>query len=217
MTEHSVLKWLDEPGWLILSGGVDPLSDLRAQAISRIVSEGGIAYIALDDDDLDDLIDDMGELGAPTGFIINVMTEDDQTIRAMLEHAAMVFLPGIYDLTDLHSSLLGAAIEGILAAYQDGAVIFAEGQAVSLFGSSFRSAEGVLLQGFGWVEDTLILPGVSSIAESNTAQIALAEQQARIVIGLEEESALVLGPQGHIERWGDGNITVALGEDRYRE
>lgn len=217
MTEHSVLKWMDEPGWLILAGGVDPLSDLRALAISRIVAEGGIAYITLDDDDLDELIDDMGELGAPTGYIVNVMTEDDRTIKDLLERASLVFVPSIYGLAELRSALLGAALEGMLAAYQRGAVVFAEGNAASLFGSTFRSESGILVDGFGWVEDTLIVPGVGSIADSNNAQLALSEHQAKVVIGIEEISALILGPDGVVETWGDGQVTVALGEDRYPE
>ena len=117
---NSVLTWRSGNGWLVLSGGPDSLSEIRAQALTRMTLVGGAAYISLDDDD-DDVLEDLGELGGPTGYLVNVLLEDDDTIRARLKEAGLVLLPDNVDPEVLRSALMGAAVEAILDAFERGA------------------------------------------------------------------------------------------------
>jgi hypothetical protein len=214
MSEDSVLNWIEGRGWLILSGGADALGEVRSMALARMNAIGRVAYVSLDDDGDEALMDDMADLGAPTGYIVNVMVEDDETIRERLADVGLVVIPGEAGVGFLRSSLLGAALDGVRDAYERGAVIFAEGEAASLFGVSVVDEDGAILDGFGWVDDSYIAIGVTSVADSDYARQVLTSGKATVGIGVNIGSALALGPAGSIETWGEGQVTIALGGNR---
>ena len=66
------IRWPESNGWLALSGSPGPRSDIRAQALSRANANGVIACISLADDLGDDLMDDLADLGAPTGYLVDL-------------------------------------------------------------------------------------------------------------------------------------------------
>ena len=208
--DNQILRWREGLGWLVLSGGVDTLREVRAQALGRIAAGGGIAYIGLDDDDYDDLIEDMGELGAPTGYLVNIMTEDDETIRDRLHDAAMVFIPDHYRPEVLLPALPGAANDGIKAAYERGAIVLAEGTSATLMGAKVLLETGIAVDGLGWLEDSFVVPAITSIADSEAARAILSTHVANVAIGIDVGSALALGPSEQVETWGDSVVTVAL-------
>ena len=211
MSKNQILSWVDGTGWLVLSGGPVSLGTVRAAALSRITVEGSIAYIGLSENDNEELIEDMGELGAPTGYLVNVMAEDDETVRQQLTYAALIVVPGDFDLVTLHGGLLGAAMEGLAAAYKRGSVILVEGCATMLFGKVVQTESGQQFEGLNWVRNALIVPAITSISESPQARDLLASKQAGIAIGIGVGSALVLGPDAAIELWGQKQVTIALG------
>lgn len=205
---NSVLTWHSGDGWLVLCGGLDPLSEIRALALTRMTLVGGAACVSLDDDD-EDALEDLGELGGPTGYLVNILIEDDDTIRARLKDAGLVLLPHHDDPQALRSALVGAAVEGILDAFERGAVILAEGSSAALLGE-MMVYDDEAAPGLGWVVDTAIVPAVTTLAESASARFLLAAHRVSKVIGIGVGSALVLGPGGHIETWGHRQVTVAL-------
>lgn len=208
--DNQVFNWIQGAGWIVLSGGPDALREVRAKALGRISADGGVAYVGLDDDDYDDLIEDMGELGAPTGYLVNILTEDDETIKERLEDAALIFIPGEYRPEALRPALPGAAEKAIKAAYERGAIVLAEGTSASLFGGKLLLETGIAVDGLGWVEDAFIVPAVSSIADSEEARALLTAHVANVAIGIGYGSALALGPGGLVETWGEEAVTIAL-------
>jgi hypothetical protein len=62
-----------------------------------------------------------------------------------------------------------------------------------------------------WLDNALILPGVTSVAQSVEAQEVLRAQPAAIAVGIGSGSALALGPDGELELWGQKQVTIALG------
>ena len=211
MSVSDVLKWIDGSGWLILSGGNDRLSEIRAMALSRANADGSVVYIGLDEDDGEDVLDDMSELGAPTGYLVNIMTEDDNTIKARIAEASLIVIPDEYDPKQLKSALAGAGIEAIRTAYERGAVILAEGGAMTLFGKLFSDQNQDLLEGFSLVDDTLLISGVETISESKIAVSALASEVVKFALGIGIGSALVLGATDTVETWGKKHVSIALG------
>jgi hypothetical protein len=214
MAQNNVLRWHDGRGWLILSGGCDSLSDVRASTLGRASADGGVAYITLGGQSGfgEKALADMEDLGAPPGYLVDVLTEDDETITAKLSEAGIVVIEGDADLDDLRSGLIGAAIDGIQTAFQNGAVVLAEGSAATVFGAWVLESDE-LTAGFEWLENSLIMPGITSIAESAIAQDVLLRQPGAIAIGIGEGSALALGPDGEVEPWGLRQVTVALGKE----
>jgi hypothetical protein len=213
MARNNVLRWQDGRGWLILSGGGADASDVRAQAIGRVSADGGVAYVSLSGAQAEKALADMEDLGAPSGYLVDVLTEDDETIQAKLSEAGLVVIEGSASVDDLRSSLLGAAIEGIHVAFENGAVVLAEGRAASVFGEWVAQESGALTSGLEWVQSALILPAITSISQSEIAQSALSAQPSAIAIGIGEGSALALGPDGEVETWGGRQVTIALGAD----
>src|ERR1700754_3985200 len=97
MARNNVLQWRDGRGWLVLSGGHIPESDVRAQAIGHIDADGGVAYISFGSnaETTEVLMNDLQDLGAPPGFFVDVLSEDDETIRSKIGEARLVVVePG---------------------------------------------------------------------------------------------------------------------------
>lgn len=211
MAIEDVLRWVNGEGWLVLSGRNDILSEVRAMALSRANAEGGVAYIGLDDDDNEDLIEDMAELGAPTGYLVNIVAEDDETIRQRLEDASLIVIPDGYEPEIMYSSLTGVAIEAIRGAYKQGVVVLVEGEQISLFGKYFKLHDGTTKEGYDFVENSLLLANVVSLADSDVAIAMLESRLVTVALGIGIGSALVLGPNNIVETWGKRQVSIALG------
>ncbi len=211
-----VLKWLEGSGWLVLASEPDALSTIRGMAITRISAEGGVAYIGMSTEDSEDLMNDMNELGAPSGYLVDVLHEEDADIEQQIKEAALVLIPGYFDVEELRAALSGAAINAMKHAYERGAVILAEGNAASLFGAVFV-VDNHTVPGFEWVKDAYIVPQVTSITQHPIARELLAADVAKIAVGVGQDSALVLGPVGSVETWGARKITLALNQHAIEE
>jgi len=217
MPTNNVLQWLDGRGWLIFSGASEAGSDIRATALERAAADGGVAYVWIGDDAAkaeiqgDELLDDFESLGAPSGYMVNVLTEDDDTIRDRLSEASVIVVGGDATISTIRSALLGAAAEGIQAAFENGAVVLVEGTGIVLFGSWLLLETEILTAGMEWLNNALMLPGVTSVAQSIEAQEVLRGQPAAIAVGIGAGSALALGPDGELEVWGQGQVTIAFG------
>jgi hypothetical protein len=209
MPSRNVFHWIDGRGWLVLSGGPDRAGELRALALERAAADGGVAVISIAGVDAGEkLLDDLADLGAPSGYLVDLASEDDETIQSKLAEAGMVIIEGGATASEVRSSLYGAAIAGIQKAYENGAVILVEGTSAMVFGEWVRQASGELTAGLDWVQSALILLG-ADVAEQ--AKKALVSQPEAIAVGIGVGSALALGPDGEIEPWGKKEITVLLG------
>ena len=209
MPTRNVFHWIDGRGWLVLSGGPDRAGELRALALERAAADGGVAVISVSGVDAGEkLLDDLADLGAPSGYLVDLASEDDETIQSKLAEAGMVIIEGGATANDVRSSLYGAAIAGIQKAYENGAVILVEGTSAMVFGEWVRQASGELTAGLEWLKSALILLG-ADVAEQ--AKKALISQPEAIAVGIGLGSALALGPDGEIETWGKKEITVLLG------
>ena len=215
MARNNVLRWMDGRGWLVLAGGGNNLSDIRANALSRAAADGGIAYVTLgiQSVDAENVLADMEDLGAPSGYFVDILSEDDQTVQAKLADAGIIVIDGSASLDELRSSLIGAANDGIQVAFQNGAVVLAEGRAAVIFGAWILLELGDLSSGLEWLENSLIVPGITSVSESSAVQEVLLLQPGAIAVGIGEGSALALGPDGEVETWGERQVTIALGKD----
>jgi hypothetical protein len=215
MPSQSVFRWLDGRGWLVLSSADDPsgeadLSEVRAKVLGRAAADGAAAVVYLGDArGADALLDDIEDLGAPSGYLVDIVTEDDETIRNRLTEAGVIVVSGASSSTAARSALLGAAIDGIRAAYENGAVVLVEGAAAGAFGAYIMDADGAVSVGLGWLLDAVILPGLASIGQ--VALPVLNAHPEAVGIGIGSGAALALGGDGEVEIWGARRVSVALG------
>ncbi len=210
MAAGNVFRWKEGSGWLVLAGGTTNASEIRAQVLGRASAEGGVAYISLNPED-DSVLDDMEDLGAPAGFLVDILREDDETIVKQLQEASILVIQDSTDLVTLLSALRGAAERGLAAAYERGAIVLVEGLSTHIFGTWVIVDTGEPISGLSWLTEGLILPGITSIADSEIARMLLKANPTAIAVGIGSGSALALGPEQRLDVWGDKEITVALG------
>ncbi|MGB1287588.1 MAG: hypothetical protein ACPG7F_13695 [Aggregatilineales bacterium] len=205
------LRWQKGAGWLVFSGGHSAGSPLRAQALARAKAAGGVAYISLLPDGGDALLDDMEDLGAPAGYIVDIVYEDAESIMEQLEFVAVLVIEIGESIDALYQAFQNSvAAKAIQQAYENGAVVLIEGLAGNLFGKWVISDSGRVIAGLNWVENAFIEPGVSQADESRAVQAILASEPDAISIEINTGSALVLGA-GQLEIWGEKEVTISLG------
>lgn len=206
MPAQNVFRWLDGRGWLVLAGGGET-GDIRAQALGRASADGGLACISLKGDPA--LLDDLEDLGAPSGYLVDLNTEDDKTIHDRLAEAGIIVIDSAASVKEARSSLRGAPIEGIQQAFENGAVVLVEGVTAAAFGGWLLLPGGEVTEGLEWLENALVAPAIVDLAAY--AYPALLAQPSAIAVGIGQGSALALGPDGEVETWGEKRVTVALG------
>lgn len=213
MPTRNIFHWIDGRGWLILSGGNNAEGEIRALALGRVAADGGIAYITMGGglDAAERALEDMEDLGAPSGYLVDVTAEDDETVTAKLADTGMVVIESSADAPEARSLLLGAAADGIQAAYENGAVVLVEGMSAQAMGAWVVLEGGGLTNGLEWLSGALIAPGVTQVAA--WARDMLLAQPLAFAIGIGVGSALALGPDGQVELWGSQEITIALGRN----
>ncbi|HEX2622225.1 MAG TPA: hypothetical protein VHL11_18835, partial [Phototrophicaceae bacterium] len=163
MAVIDILRWTAGTGWIVLSGGADAGGEIRSLALRRAKAQGGVAYLGFNEASADDVLDDMEDLGAPTGYLVNVVSEDDDTIQAQLMDASIIVIDDSVSPDEWRSSLIGAAINAMREALERGVVILAEGSGAAALGGYLLSEEGQFLEGLGWLQNSLILPEVTSL------------------------------------------------------
>lgn len=209
MAGQAPFGWRGGEGWLILSGGAHHLSEIRAMALSRCNPGADIACIAQTDEMGDALMDDLAELGAPTGYHIDLAEQDNNHLYERITSAGMIVIAA-HCADALRLALRQTAVHFLKQALAGGTLILCEGAAAGLFGERRLSAADGLMRGLNFVQGAVILPAGagSSDRAARQAQSALSEVA---VIGLARGSALALGPGGQLETWGSHDVTIRLG------
>lgn len=216
MAFNNVLRWCDGRGWLVFSGAVG--SDaIRAAALGRASADGGLALVCMGSPErCEQALDDLEDLGAPSGFLVDVLSEADDTIRERLSEAGIIVVIGVDDALAVRSALLGAASDGIMAAFANGALILLEGWAAAAAGAWLVTAEGESLAGLSWLQAATVIPGAASVSDYPPARSALISHPESVAVSIGGGSALVLGPDGEVEIWGQRQVSIVLGSDYHR-
>lgn len=213
MARNTVLNWLDGRGWLVLAGRTPAPDAIRAHALSIGSADGAVAYVATQGANagIDQLLADMEDLGAGSGYVVDMLVEDDTVIQTRLAEAGIVVIAVDPSVSNVRSALLGAAIEGIRAAFEHGAIVLAEGPAAMVFGTWVLTENGEVAPGLGWLHNGLIVPGTMRVAEASATRQVMALHPSALAVGVGPESALALGPDGQVETWGEQQVGIALG------
>jgi len=211
MARNAVLRWIDGRGWLVLSATNN--DEIRALALARASADGGVAYVSMGGAAAERALADMEDLGASAGYLVDVLTEDDDTIRQKLAEAGVIVMPDGLTVSEARDALMGAAISGIHDAFTNGAIVLAEGGSAAVFGAWVMLESSQITSGLDWLGSALVMSDVTSVSESDEAKTVLNSQPAAIAVGIGAGSALALGPDGEVETWGNKQVTIALGRD----
>lgn len=208
----SVLQWISGSGWLVFASGANDNGVIRAQALSRIDADGAMACISLAEDGGDSLLDDLTDLGAPSGYVVDIVHEAGPVVRQQLKDSSIIAIEIGTSLDALYNAMTEDVLAGMKEAYENGAVILVEGLAMNLFGQWLVSDNGDILDGLAWVTNAFLEPNVASAEDSRAVQAVIALHDRAIAIEIDEGGALALGNQGRVELWGNRRVTVSLGQ-----
>lgn len=214
MLADAPFTWLDSNGWLVLSGPPDALSEIRAQALSRYDGAGALAYISLAPDLGDALMDDMAELGAPAGYLVDLEDPDNNEIYQRLSAAGMIIIEAHRHPDRLRNLMSHTVASALKSALEHGAVILFEGEAAALAGQHQLTAAGELTAGLNFVGNALVATVADNAAESTLARNIQRQLPHSSILGLARGAALALGPARQLETWGAGDITITLNNRR---
>ena len=206
MPAFSVFRWRDGRGWLVLAGA--PQDEIRGHALSRAAADGAVAVVALTAAYADETLADLEDLGAPAGYLVDVIAERDEDIVVKIGEAGVVVISAAGDPDELRSALTGAAMQALDQAFQNGAVILAEGAAAQAMGAWLLS-DGFTSDGFAWLEDAVIELGPPPVG--GDALALLESHPEGLAMTMAEDAAVAFGPDGQVELWGSRRVAVTLG------
>jgi cyanophycinase-like exopeptidase len=228
MGQAGPLRWHHGRGWLILIGGGEPeeLTEIYRVAIDAMSDESPVAYIPTASASADEgrrrgqiVAEFIEELGGPVGYVAPIFTRADATdlknVRRLTQ-AGLVYL-GAGSARRLVETLSGmASLDALAAAYEAGAVIVAEGEAVGALGAWGLCASGDATVGWSWLPDTLICTAYDDT--TNSLRDAVKSRPECLGLGIPQGVALALGPENQVQTLSASGkqVKVVLGH-RFRQ
>jgi cyanophycinase-like exopeptidase len=226
MTQAGPLRWRTGEGWLIVAGGGQRHGDLS----------GEIAAAALIWADLDRpmavlptaggssrgaelLLESYADLGGPEGYVVPVYDAADAQLRencGYLVQAGLIYVADGPDALRLTRALRSSpALDALQAAFDDGAVIVAEGSGAVAVGAwlSAPSDSMPVESGLGLLENVIVQPHFVPGSSSRSLQLSLRECQTCLGLGVPDQTALALGPSGEVKSLGEEQVTVVVASD----
>ncbi len=214
MPQVNIFEWRDG-GWLVLAGGGLWDSEDNLAVVSRMlnqtVSQGPIAFIwaATDIETADENMETLRDLGARTGYLVDLMTESDEALADQINEAGVIILDDGPRLDELRDGLVGPALRAIEESYKRGTTIYAVGGSASLFGAYAGYGESPV-SGLSWLPHSIIVPAYDH-ERAERLRGWIKQRPTEFGLGLGHGAALALGPLGEVELWGNAAVTVSLG------
>jgi hypothetical protein len=221
MQHSSIFQWRQGAGWLVFSGGGAYLKGetetVDMAALTRSAADGALIYVGAASDNGDDAeqyLAYLGELGGRSGYTLDIVAEDDDSLRTQLSEAGIIIIGDGLLAVRLRNSMHGAVIEGIERAYAQGALVMGIGIGAALFGEWVVDLPGdaPAESGFAWLANVAILSGTPGDSQRQRLQAILHANPTAFGLGIWPGSALTLGPEGQVELWGKRQISISLGQ-----
>jgi hypothetical protein len=214
MPQVNIFQWRDGAGWIVLSGGgmweSEDNLNIHARILGRTVSQGPIAYIwaASDIETADHHMDVLRDLGARTGYLVDILTEQEDVLFQQLSEAGVIILGDGPNSEALREALVGVGQRGIEEAFRQGATIYAIGQSAVTM-SAYQVQGNQLVPGFNWLANAIVMPDYDA-GQADGLRDLVQQLPASYGLGMGQGAALALGPYGEVEVWGNTAITVSL-------
>jgi hypothetical protein len=216
MPQRNIFQWRAGNGWLVLSGGgnwdTQDVTGIEANVLTHTVSQGPIAYVwaAGDVETADRHMDSLRDLGARTGYLVDILSEGEDDLFRQLSEAGVIILGDGARGEILRDAMAGVVLRSIEMAFSQGATLYTVGMSVPMLGARVFYSDS-WSAGFGWLAQSVIMPGYTTEQADRLRDWVQAYPEG-YGLGLGEGAALALGPQGEVEVWGNGAITVSLGQ-----
>jgi hypothetical protein len=217
MPHLNIFRWQTGRGWLVLSGGgawdSEAVQTIEAAVLGRTISQGPLVYIwaASDLETADQHMDWLRDLGARTGYLLDIVSESDQELLERLGEAGVIIVGDGPNQGALRDALDGAVLEGLRLAFSRGATIYAVGLSAEPFGALHLGSTS-LTPGIAWLQHAILIAGYTPEMADELHEL-IRQTPEHFGIGLGQGAALALGPRGEVEVWGNPAVTVSLGRE----
>ena len=222
MTRTGPLQWRTGDGWLVLIGGSserwNTTEAIDRAAVEAMSDEAPIAFVpsaGCPPDYGESFLAAYRMLGSPPGYVVPLEDVDsarDPVNVRRLTQAGLIYFGG-GDAQRLLDTLTGTpALDAVAAAYAAGAVVVgmsAGAIALGAWGISFDRGSDVL-KGWSWLPDAVVVPHYTP-DHADALRGVLLDHPEMLGLGLPEDVALALGPDGEVQTWGRGPIVATLG------
>jgi cyanophycinase len=213
MPRSGLFEWKAGAGWLVLIGGTSDrwrtteAIDRAAIALTR--ERGPVAFVpaaGCPPDYGETFLETYARLGVSDGYVVPVhdatSARDPRNTR-LLAGAGLIYFGGGETTQLLETMTATPALEAVAAAYAAGAVVVgmsAGAIALAAWGVPLNPAVGVL-QGWGWLPRTIVSVHHTPDRDEGL-RTAIAERPEMLGLGLAEDAAIALGPDGSVEQIG---------------
>jgi hypothetical protein len=221
MPQVNIFQWRDGAGWIVLSGGglweSEDNLNIQTRILGRTVSQGPIVYIwaASDIETADYHMESLRDLGARTGYLVDILTEEEDILLQQLSEAGVIILGDGPKLETLRDALVGVGLRGMEEAFRQGATIYAVGQSATMMGA-YQVQGNQLVQGFNWLTNAIVKPGYDAGQVDGLREL-VQQTPNSYGLGMGQGAALALGPYGEVEVWGNAAVTVSLNYGQQEE
>ena len=220
--ESQRVTWRAGAGWLVLIGGTSDqwraTEAIDRAAIGLMDRDRPIAFVpaaACPPDYGESFLATYHRLGAPRGYVVPVQdraSASDPANTELLRRAGLIYFGGGETVQLLETVTGTPALEAVAAAHNAGAVIVgmsAGAIALAELGVPLNLNIGVL-QGWGWLPRTIVSVHHTPERQSELRR-ALLDRPDMLGVGLPEDAAVALGPDGQVHTWGARELTVTAG------
>lgn len=203
-------------GWLVVAGGMpsDPME--LVQVCDRLIEKADPSLPAIWIDPergpnpgIESMIEDL-DLVLPTPV---ERLEPGQAIPSEAIDAGLIVMGGADSERWSETLGPGGTGEWVMALLEKGSVVFAGGAAAAALGDLVlrdESDEGGH-PGLGWLPGALLLPRITNPADDPAIKRYLTQTDHSYALGLQEGTAVAIGPQGEVEVWTGEPPKLVLG------
>ncbi len=216
-----LLQWPDGEGWLVLLGGGEYHAGDTTAVDRRVIgladADLPLAFVPVASGSAEygeGLVGHYAELGGPPGYVVplydRVAAQERSTLRR-LAGAGIIYLGG-GDTRKLVETLQGTvALQAIQAAFVAGAVVVGISAGAAALGSlaPLPGGQGELIPAWNWLDKAVIMPHLDD-ERADRLRSALLAHPGHYGAGIPNGTALALGPEGQVEQWGSGKVTISL-------
>jgi hypothetical protein len=217
MPQKSIFTW-PQGGSLVLSGGGDfrrgQTDEVDTSVLRRALSDNPLAYLIAGpgkDAMGEDFLEYIQELGGPTGFMVDLLEEDIDSIQEQLAEVGIIVLGDAISETAWPRLLAGPIHESLAGALAAGTTIYAQGRLAGLFGAWYPGPLMGLMGGLAWLDNSLIYAPYQAEKRAILGDLLQNYAPAAFGLGLAPGSALALTAEGGVEIWGGQEVTILLG------
>jgi len=217
MTKAGPLVWRTGGGWLVLGGGGE-IEALDATVLSWSNLDQPIAVLPTagrSTHECEAVLDNYVDLGGPSGLVAPIFTAADAERN---ENAQILAESGLIHLADgpnaakLIAALReSAAQSAMIYAFERGTTILGMGAGAVAFGAwAHNPTTGEDERGWGWLPSFIVEPHFTGAASSDRLQSLLERHPDCLGLGLPDQTALALGPDGRVVTLGEGEPTIVV-------